>query len=146
MSITEDDLLGYAKSLAEQGADECQLRASMSRSYYAAFHALLPLVELLPPSAKARGREVTHVEVTERLVEWKVDDVCVELSSFRDIKARAQRAMDTARSKRVIADYRLGNDVNHSDAMGQIHRVEQVIRAAKTLVGVVEAGGNAATG
>lgn len=146
MSITEDDLLAYAKLLAANDAEECQLRSSMSRSYYAAFHALLPLVEQLPPSAKCRGREITHVEVTERLVEWKVDNVCPDLLSYRDVKARAQRAMDTARGKRVIADYRLSNEVTYSDAVGQIHRVEQVIRAAKTLVGVVQAGQDAATG
>lgn len=146
MSITEDDLLSYAKSLATQGANECQLRASMSRSYYAAFHSLLPLVEQLPPSAKSKGKEVTHVEVTERLVEWNVGAVCSALSGYRDVKARAQRAMDTARAKRVIADYRLTHEISHSDAMAQINRVDQVIRAARTLVGVVQAGKDVAIG
>lgn len=146
MAIKEDDLLTYAKSLASEDASECQLRASMSRSYYAAFHSLLPLVQELPPSANAVGRDVNHFEVTERLVEWRVESLCPALKGYRDIKARAQRAMDAARAKRIIADYRLGQDVSFADTLGQINRVEQVIRATHNLLAVVEQDRGVATG
>ena len=42
MPITPHDLKDFAERIA-QSADETQLRAAISRGYYAAFHAVLPL-------------------------------------------------------------------------------------------------------
>ncbi len=133
-------MLAHARAQASAAQGEVDLRASVSRAYYSAFHTLLPLAELLPPSNKSKGRDVSHVELTERLVEWKVEAFCPQLSGYRDIKARAQRAMDTARGKRIIADYRLGVEVSKEDAFGQIARTELISRAAATLLGVVNDG------
>lgn len=149
MAITACDLLGHAEAQLCGAPDEVTLRASISRSYYSAFHSLLPLVERLPRSKRAKGSDISHFEVTERLVEWDVRAICPELDGYRDIKARAQRAMDAARAKRVIADYRLGATVTVQDAAGQIARVEQIRRAATTLLAVADGrvdGGEARTG
>jgi hypothetical protein len=137
MAISRNELIDFAEQHAGSECSEVMMRSSISRAYYAAFHALLPLVELLPPSSKCRGLDVTHVEVTERISEWKVGGVCPQLNDFRDVKGRALRAMETARAKRVIADYRLGHDVNGQECAAQLVRVRQVVRAADTLLGVV---------
>lgn len=137
MSISRNELIEYAKQHAGMECSEVVLRSSVSRAYYAAFHALLPLVELLPPSAKSYGVKMTHSEVTERLSEWKVAEVCPQLGGYREIKGRALRAMETARAKRVIADYRLGHTVNAEECAAQLVRVQQIVRAADTLIDVV---------
>lgn len=136
MAISACDLRDHASAQISCAQNEVELRASISRAYYSAFHTLLPLVEALPPSRKSKGVEVTHVELTERLVEWDVKDICPTLTQYRDVKARAQRAMDTARGKRIIADYRLGMDVSVADAQGQIARVDLIRRTAATLMAV----------
>lgn len=147
MAISRDELLAYAASIATDGCCEVAHRSSMSRAYYAAFHSMLPLVEMLPASAKSRGAEVTHVELTERLAEWKVAGVCAPLNRYKDVKARALRAMEAARAKRVVADYRLGQEVDASSCTAQLERVRQICRAADTLLEVVNgASADAETG
>ncbi|WHL17627.1 hypothetical protein [Stenotrophomonas acidaminiphila] len=136
MAITAADLLAHAEAQLDSAGGEVDLRASIGRSYYAAFHSLLPLVEMLPPSRTFKGGQVSHFELMQRLSEWKVDGVCVELESYREFKATTLRAVDSARAKRVIADYRLGATVSTQDARTQIARVNQICRAAAKLVGV----------
>lgn len=73
MAITVDDLKAYAAALACGESDETQLRSSMSRAYYAAFHAALPLADRLPASAGGRNMDhITHHELSVRLTEWDV--------------------------------------------------------------------------
>lgn len=137
MAISRNELIDYAEQHAGLECSEVVLRSSVSRAYYAAFHALLPLVELLPPSSKSRGSNVTHAEVTERISEWRVSDVCPQLGDYREIKGRALRAMETARAKRVIADYRLGHTVSAQECAAQLVRVQQIVRSADALLDVV---------
>lgn len=142
MAITACDLAENAHAQIRNAQGEVDLRAAISRSYYSAFHSLLPLAELLPRSAKAKGNDVSHFELTERLVEWNVKDCCPALAPYRDIKARVQRAMDAARAKRIVADYRLGADITIDDAKGQVARVEIIRRATATLLGAAEGKGD----
>jgi len=138
MGISTSDLLAYAEKNAVDRSVEVELRSSMSRAYYAAFHALLPLVEVLPCSVKAKGEQISHFEVVERLSEWRVEDVCPALSQYRDVKGRLLRTMDAARAKRVMADYRLGQNVTLGEAVSQIKRVEQVLSSVNVLLKVME--------
>lgn len=139
MAISRTDLLDYAAAKATGHATETELRSSLSRSYYAAFHALLPLLERLPASSKCKGNDVSHFEVMERLREWKVEEVCPDLLRFREVKSRVVRAMDLARAKRVVADYRLGQEVTLGDCKAQIERVKQIVRAADQFNSTVDA-------
>lgn len=131
MPINSEDLNDFAKSLAVAGSDETQLRASVSRAYYSAFHAVLPLVQRFPESAKnpVGATAVTHTELTERLREWKVCGVHPSLSRMSTTASQLHDAMTAARSARIKADYRLGATVSLGEAKSQVERARRVKRA-----------------
>lgn len=149
MPITVSDLKNLASELAVPGATEAQLRASISRSYYAAFHSLLPFASMLPPSATYRegADKITHHEMQCRMDEWKCSSISAALAANRVLKDQVTRALRASRLSRVKADYNLDMEVVASDAQMQIERARRLIRGAEEVldslgpVGVVEASG-----
>lgn len=131
MPITCDDLKNFAAALAVAGSDETQIRAAISRAYYAGFHASLPLAEKMPPSKSARidARHVTHEELTSRLHEWKTESIHPGLGRLRNTGGALARALASARAARVKADYRLGVRVMLSEATAQVVRTKNILRA-----------------
>jgi len=129
MPIHCTDLRAHSEELARDGASEVEIRTSISRAYYACFHSLMPFVLRLPASAQnSQGNRLSHHEMTSRISEWKIAEVCPELADKKVIKAQIQKALDTARMSRVIADYRLADDVTLSEAKMQIERVRLIMR------------------
>lgn len=133
MPITPEHLRDFGKRHACDHSDEVTLRAASSRSYYAAFHALHPIVDRLPASrscAAARVGRLSHTEMVERLKEWRTDRLGVDLSSLVPLKKRMVQLLEVARAARVQADYRLNEHVTLPELEEQIRRVRCIIDAA----------------
>ncbi len=135
MAITEQDLIDFASSAAKAGASETELRAAISRAYYAAFHALVPFANKLPRSRVCPRdlNRVNHSELRERLTEWRTDDVSPQLKSMTATKSTLWRAVEAACNTRVMADYRMGNEVGLAEAQTQVERVKRILRQAKQI-------------
>lgn len=140
MPIACTDLRQYGKALAAADSSETQLRSSVSRSYYAAFHALMPFVQLLPKSqdCKAETELVSHHEMSQRLSEWKTDGVHVKLAGMKTIKGQIVRTLDAARAMRVKADYHLKGLITLGDAQTQHERANQLIRMSVQLDSMIQ--------
>ncbi|MBU8978256.1 hypothetical protein JI752_019085 [Lysobacter sp. MMG2] len=126
-----------AASLAVGDSDEVQLRASVSRAYYAAFHSVLPLVQQFPRS-KTCPKEVghvTHKELTSRLNEWQTDSVHPKLARMTTTRNTLLNAIELARAARVKADYMLGTDVDLAQAIAQVNRARRIIQAMAQIEG-----------
>lgn len=132
MPITCTDLRQYGKELAVAASTETQLRSSVSRSYYAAFHSLVGFVEDLPKSehCKIESDVVSHHEMSQRLSEWKTDGLHPKLAGMKSIKGQIVRTLDAARAMRIKADYHLNGMITLGDAQSQHERACQLIRMA----------------
>ena len=135
MPISIADLQGLANELSEDGSTEAKLRASVSRSYYAAFHALMPLAELLPPSSDARpnAKKITHHELESRLLEWLGSEESA-VPAHRELRRQIAGTLQAARAARVKADYRLDLDLTAGDAQSQYHRARKLIRKVEEVL------------
>jgi uncharacterized protein (UPF0332 family) len=135
MAISEQDLVEFAVNMAKAGASEAELRAAISRAYYAAFHALVPFASKLPKSRVCPRdlNRVNHRELKERLAEWRTDDVSSRLRAMTATKSTLSRAVEAACNARVMADYRMGIEVSLAEAQTQIERVKRILRQAKQI-------------
>ncbi|WP_313169842.1 hypothetical protein [Stenotrophomonas sp.] len=101
----------------------------MSRAYYAAFHAALPLAERLPESVGGRSMDhITHHELSARLSEWKVSGAEPRLARLRKTAGALASAMNSSRAARVKADYKLSVQVELAEAIAQGQRTKQILR------------------
>src|SRR5688572_9857623 len=105
MGIEARDLMELAKRLAANEGMEADLRSAASRSYYAAFHALLPVAALLPASCeKARGAAyVSHTELIARLADWRPSGASECLKPLEFSARKIVRKMRAARELRESA-------------------------------------------
>lgn len=135
MAVSEQDLVDFASNTAKAGASETELRAAISRAYYAAFHALVPFAGKLPKSRVCPPGldHVNHRELRERLTEWRTDAVSPRLKSMIATKSTLSRAVEAACNARVIADYRMGNEVDLAEAQTQVERVKRILRQVKQI-------------
>lgn len=131
MPVSCRDLKMFSGALATDSSDETQLRASISRAYYATFHALLPLAERLPKSAICRkdATHVTHQELSERYFEWRTSGVHPQLARLKTTATQIAKATEVSRALRVKADYRLAATVTLGDAKSQIERTQRILVA-----------------
>lgn len=132
MPVSPRDLRDCAKELANDGKTEAMLRASISRAYYAAYHALLPFAEKLPCS-DGGDRGATHVghrEMGRRINEWKVSGISSRLAGMGATKTQLCAALNTARRMREYADYRLADPVSANEAAAQLDRVRKILTVA----------------
>lgn len=148
MPITNTDLKNFAAALAVPTSDETQLRASISRAYYCAFHSVLPFAAMLPRSASCPAdiANLTHWEVSERIREWRTQDVHPKLAQMTATKGQISRSLDTARANRVRADYRLSDNISVQDAAMQVERARAVMRAMAQVEAMIGGAGVSATG
>lgn len=142
MAISEQDLVDFASNAAKSGASETELRAAISRAYYAAFHSLVPFASRLPKSRVCPSdlSRMNHRELKERLIEWRTDEISTRLKSMVSIKSTLGRAVDTACNARVVADYRIGNEVSLAQAQTQIARVKAILRQARQIQAEIDRG------
>lgn len=115
MPVTCVELRSFAAGLAVPGAPETALRASVSRSYYALFHNVLPIADRLPKADKHErpdGR-VGHSAVRERLLEWHAG---ADHERLRNKAKTLAISFEACRKQRLIADYELANTVTLAQA------------------------------
>jgi len=113
MSVAPRDLLANAKSIHGSCTDEAGLRAAISRSYYAAYHAAYAFHDSLPtPGSNAGSKGGKH------------ETLCTQLSqpTFSTANPRFLKSkrvgifLRDAMRARVLADYYIGAMVNAPDA------------------------------
>ena len=107
--ITPDDLLEVAERiLPTNPGDEGSVRASISRSYYAAYHSCRAFHDGLPlPGRLAEKPGGDHENLIQRL-ERPDDRVVGEL---QNISKKAGNKLRAFRDLRLVADYKLQMDV-----------------------------------
>lgn len=123
MSVTPEDLLAYARKLCGPLSTEVVLRASVSRSYYAAFHwcsaAADRYCEPLPASALKVGmNERVYVRLSSCSrnpnLEGKLRLLAEQAKKLRDLRTKA--------------DYSLQVKVDNRDATHGLGLAAQVQR------------------
>lgn len=133
MPVSSEDLCSFARKVAQSTAsDETALRASASRAYYAAFHALLPMVIRLPKSSKFRpgSSNITHEDFATRLSELARAASCdADSVALKQRAGRLARLVDACRTSRVKADYKLTTEFGVAEAKQQVERAGMVLRA-----------------
>lgn len=141
MSVTSGDLKSLAERLCHAEASEVDLRTSISRAYYAAFHDVLHVAAQLPESAESPrdAEHISHREAGLRLREWRVPDDARQLKRLAHTAKGLQGALQTARIIRVIADYRLDSTCSLEEAKQQIARVRIIRMKASQLAGAMGA-------
>ncbi|WP_267105262.1 hypothetical protein [Xanthomonas sacchari] len=146
MPIEAKDLRDFAKKFAVSESNEAELRAASSRAYYAAFHALLPLAELLPASDRCDpgAHHVGHRELQRRIQEWRTQDVHPGLAQLTATKRQIVLALEAARSYREIVDYQLRDVVSLNETIAQVERVRRILRQANQIYLVLNDKGEAA--
>lgn len=129
MSVDAMDLQGFAKKACVKDADEVSLRASASRAYYAAYHALLPFAERLPASSieHVNATHLSHSEMGRRLSEWHVAGVSPKLQTMTATGGQLAMAIRALRQVRELADYRLSSTLSYNEANQQIQRAKLVL-------------------
>lgn len=101
MPVAPRDLLTFANALLA-GAGEVELRGAVSRAYYAAYHATLPIASTLPATRTDGG---VHVQQVARLKQCPKNERCAT-----QIKMLG-RLLEQERLNRKLADYDLDRAV-----------------------------------
>jgi uncharacterized protein (UPF0332 family) len=129
MPVTPHDLKDFAEG--DVGSlEETRRRASVSRAYYAVFHAVLPFASQLPRSAKCRldSRYVTHQELYDRVVEWRTGALHPALKRMTQTRKQMAAAIHATRMLREKADYRLDDTLKYGEARAQLQRAKNILR------------------
>lgn len=142
MAIDCSDLCKFSQRLAVSGASEVELRAAGSRAYYSAYHSLLWLGSLLPPSQKydERSHHIGHRELQRRISDWNTAGVHPDLAALKVVKQQVAFALESARKFREACDYQLEEGVSYNEASSQIERARRVLRHAKQFYETVYPG------
>lgn len=141
MPINADDLAAFASSRAAQekasanSVPEVELRAAVSRAYYAAFHLVLPLVDRMPPSRNCprNSTYTSHEELTQRLHEWRTEGVHPRLARLTTTRNQLVNTIQAARAARVKADYRLQANCDGGEVVMQLSRWQRVKQVMEQL-------------
>lgn len=128
MSVTPNDLLNFARELHQGASTEVSHRNTISRAYYAAyhaataFHAALPMGGVAPPDLAG-----VHSDLFYRLDHPTVDaaDSRFKKSRLVGLKLRNFHAL------RIKADYRLPLDVNRDDAADSLIKAAAIFDLLK---------------
>lgn len=128
MPISVADLKNFATERTNGQHSEIELRAAISRAYYAAFHAAAPFVEMLPRSKKCPKAQnhLSHQELTDRLHEWKTAGVHPKLAQMTETRNQLVNTMEAARTERVRADYRLALTCDETMLKAQLQRLGRI--------------------
>lgn len=122
MTIQINDLLNVSDRLLRHGVNEADHRASISRSYYAAYHdceiwhSALPVPGALPPSGGV------HAQLIGRLASPMVPQ--------SDQKIRSKRRgyiLGAMKTMRTAADYELHQTLNAADAAQSLANARVIV-------------------
>lgn len=125
MSIRVEELVGYAKSVKLDSADEIQLRAVVSRAYYAAYHDCLKWHGALStPGSAGQAQGGTHVVLITQLTTPTVKGAEVMKSKMRGYRLK------TLKQLRTKADYFLDQDLVTDEAAQSVVDAEAILAIA----------------
>jgi uncharacterized protein (UPF0332 family) len=109
---TPRELLAAAIALSGHGHLEADWRASISRAYYAAFHALTLWHATLPMPGSVGSARNEHEQLVQRLCH--PDKACSKAQA--DLSRWCSGVLYSLRALRVIADYKLETPVTLGQA------------------------------
>jgi hypothetical protein len=140
MPISVEDLKSFAEARASGSHCEAEIRAAISRAYYAQFHTVLPFAERLPRSTKCPkdSIDVTHKELTDRLNEWRTSAVHPGLARLTMTRNQLVNTLQSARAARVVADYKLDRNCTPDVVKQQLHRLQNIRVAMSQLIRIME--------
>lgn len=123
MSISPQDLLSWAKRLLAGAASETELRDTISRAYYAAFHEARHFHDTLPAKGQApRKRVGIHAKLSHRL-----QNPSLPRSDERYRRSQVLgHHLKFLHARRVEADYRLDVDIDRAKVERIVERVDRV--------------------
>lgn len=134
---TPDQLAQLAQELcAGENESDVRCRASCSRAYYAAYHALEPLLQVVPGSPEGVGAQggLKHREVPRRL--RSLQRLPMEYARLRRYATDGKVAALTYQSAldaRERADYLMNDLLAREDAEDQLGRMSQLLEFAQLL-------------
>ena len=118
--ITYHDFLSSAKTLIDYNAPEVTLRNSISRAYYANFHAVTYLAQQLKLES---GYSTSHDKVIAALLDHKNPDL-----------KKVGNRLKQKKHKRVLADYRLDEQVSYRDANDHLKKTINDIQFIESII------------
>jgi hypothetical protein len=125
MPIRPVELLRFAKTLDRR--DEAARRAAISRAYYCAYHAALPVAEKLPPAAGYDvPNRIPHRQIADRLKDWKIPAGWSKASKRAGNPAMVAKQYRAALTRRKRADYELDGVIPPVDVEIQLKRVADI--------------------
>ena len=120
MSVNAEDFLRAAEQLISHNSHEIDYRSSMSRAYYATFHALAPLADQLPAAANYTVKG-SHDEKISKLTS------CLPNHPQARLLKAIGYEIQKSKSRRVIADYKIDNVVTQNDAQEQLDKAKYLL-------------------
>lgn len=129
--ITPEQLLVYARKLVGEFTPEVQLRSSISRAYYSAYHycklAADKYCDNLSPGEKEKIKGGEHKRLYIRM-----EKKCREAAVSEKLRTMAEQAKKL-RDLRTKADYELGINIVPGEAERSFKYAGQVESQAKKL-------------
>lgn len=121
MSVNAEDFLLAADQSFNHASHEIDYRNSMSRAYYATFHALTPLSDHLPPAAnyQPRGSHDEKISKLTRCPPTHPQAISLKAIGYEIQKRKAQR---------VRADYYINSAIAKSDAEEQLLKANYLLK------------------
>ena len=119
------ELLRFARTL--DCRDEAACRAAISRAYYCAYHAALPIVAKLPPAAGYDVRDrIPHRQIAARLENWKIPASWSKASKRAGYPALVAKQFRIALLRRTRANYELERAILPAEVENQLIRVAAI--------------------
>ncbi len=125
MSVTPQDLWKHSQQLFSGATDEAQLRNTISRAYYSAYHACLCFHSALPSGGSEPARKIgVHGTLVHQLGNPIFDksDARHSLSRLLSVKLTGFHA------QRVTADYALEDPIERADAADALIKASAIFR------------------
>lgn len=124
MTVTAEDFMKFAVDLINgEDLPEIAIRGSMSRAYYAAFHACEPTSTELPDVPSIGGAHERLISKFTGFTGAPAD------TDRRNMLKRIGYMLNQCRGDRVIADYKLSRNLNKEQAEITISMANKVAKA-----------------
>lgn len=121
MSVNAENFLQVAEQSFSNASHEMDYRNSISRAYYAAFHAVTPISLSLPLIAHGK----TH-NSHEAIIAALTDCLPSQPHAFK-LKSIGYQ-LQKLKAQRVKADYRLDDNLVASDAEEQLYKTKLLLK------------------
>lgn len=124
MSVKPREILDTARRIHEAQTNESDCRATISRAYYAAYHAARNFHHSLPAPGRLQTAHGLHEQLCERL-----SLPTIPATDHRHLQSKRVGAilLDTLRD-RVLAGYHIGDTVTHADAQRTMDKSNQILK------------------